>query len=109
MERIVEKWSQITPRPTGLFVPTDALAVWAYSHLQRRGVQPGKDVEVISCDMQQEHLSMLHPQPVSIDPGRETIARLAVERLLWRMREGTVSPPLRVILPPTLNEHTASV
>jgi len=90
-----------------LFVPTDALAVWAYTHLQRRGVRPGKDVEIISCDTQQEHLSMMNPRPVSIDPGRETIARLAVERLLWRMREGTSSPPVRIVVSPMLNERAA--
>jgi LacI family transcriptional regulator len=106
MELVVEQWSKIKPRPTGLFAPTDGLAVWAYQHLQRLGVRPGIDVEIISCDRQEEHLSLLHPRPVSIDPGRETIARLAVERLLYRMHEGMdSSPPVRIVVSPTLDER----
>jgi len=42
---------------------------------------------MVSCDRRQEELSVMDPPPVSIDINRDKIARLAVERLLWRMRE----------------------
>jgi DNA-binding LacI/PurR family transcriptional regulator len=107
IERAVEQWAVLSPRPTGLFVPTDAMSVVVYRRLAQLGVRPGQDVQIISCDNQQEHLSLLHPAPESIDLSRQTIARLAVERLLWRMKEGNASPPVRITVSPVLNGYRA--
>ncbi len=107
IERAVEQWAVLSPRPTGLFVPTDAMSVVVYRRLAQLGVRAGRDVQIISCDNQQEHLSLLHPAPESIDLSRETIARLAVERLLWRMKEGNASPPVRITVSPVLNGYRA--
>jgi LacI family transcriptional regulator len=101
-ERLVDQWMQSTPRPTGIFVPVDRATVWVHRHLEKRGVQPGKDVYVVSCDNEKEFLSMMRPPPPSIDLNRTTIARLAVERLLWRMKNGTSSPSIVVTVTPTL-------
>jgi DNA-binding LacI/PurR family transcriptional regulator len=105
--QIVERWAKLSPRPTGLFVPKDAITVSVYGLLQQRGVRPGHDVDIVSCNNQKENLSLIHPSPASIDLNRETVARLAVERLLWRIREGTNSPPVRIVVSPTLDGHRA--
>jgi hypothetical protein len=43
------------------------------------------------------------PPPPSIDINRQTIARLAVERLWWRMKHGMRSPSVVTTVSPTLN------
>jgi LacI family transcriptional regulator len=101
-EQVVDRWFAANPRPTGVFSPTDVSTVAFYRHFSRRGIKPGKDVEFVSCDNRAEWLSQLDIPPVSIDLNRETIAQLAVERLLWRMREGTNSPRVLLVAPPTL-------
>jgi DNA-binding LacI/PurR family transcriptional regulator len=67
-------------------------------------VVPGRDVEIVSCDNEQSILSLMHPAPASVDLNRQTIARLAVERLLWRMKHGMASPGVVTTVAPTLSE-----
>ena len=67
----------------------------------------GTDVDVVSCDNEKEMLSLMRPPPPSIDLNRTTIARLAVERLLWRMRNGMASPSVVITVTPTLVSHLA--
>ena len=101
-DRLVEQWMTATPRATGIFVPVDRVTLFVYRHLERRGITPGRDVDVVSCDNEKELLSLMHPQPPSIDLNREMIARLAVERLLWRMKNGVTSPSVVTTVSPTL-------
>ena len=100
--RLVEQWMASSPRATGVFVPVDRVTMFVYRHLERRGVTPGRDVDIVSCDNEKELLSLMHPQPPSIDLNREMIARLAVERLLWRMKNGVSSPSVVTTVSPTL-------
>jgi LacI family transcriptional regulator len=104
-ERLVEQWIAASPRPTGMFVPVDRVTLFIYRHLERRGVAPGKDVEIVSCDNEKELLSLMRPAPASIDLNREMIARLAVERLLWRMKNGMSSPSVVTTVSPTLTRQ----
>jgi DNA-binding LacI/PurR family transcriptional regulator len=101
-ERLVEQWIVASPRPCGIFVPVDRVTLFVYRHLERRGIQPGKDVDIVSCDNERELLSLMRPTPPSIDLNRDMIARLAVERLLWRMKNGVSSPSVVVTVSPTL-------
>jgi DNA-binding LacI/PurR family transcriptional regulator len=105
MQQVIEQWSALSPRPTGLFIPTDSTSVAIYRILIGRGIRPGpgRDVQIISCDNRDDQLALMDPPPVSIDLNREIIARLAVERLLWRMREGLGEPPVRIVVGPRLN------
>ena len=107
MEQMIERYVAIAPRPTGLFVPRDVATVAVYRSLASRGIRPGRDVEVISCDKREDQLLLVEPQPVSIDLNRELIARLAVERLLWRIREGLDSPSVRIVVGPKLEGYTS--
>jgi len=61
----------------------------------------------VSCDNERELLSLMRPPPASIDLNREMIARLAVERLLWRMKNGVSSPSVVTTVSPTLNRQDA--
>jgi LacI family transcriptional regulator len=101
-ERLVEQWMSSSPRASGIFVPVDRVTLFVYRHLERRGITPGRDVDIVSCDNEKELLSLMHPQPPSIDLNREMIARLAVERLLWRMKNGVSSPSVVTTVSPTL-------
>lgn len=108
-EQLVKQYLSASPRPTGVFVPVDRITLRVYRELERNGVRvggvhPGRDVEIVSCDNERDLLSLMHPSPVSVDLNRSTIARLAVERLLWRMKNGTSSPPVVITVAATLPE-----
>lgn len=72
--------------PTGLFIPRDALTVRMYRALRNRGIEPGRDLEIISCD-NIPALDGLDPRPTTIDVRPGEIGRRAAEQLLWRINE----------------------
>lgn len=86
VKELIARYRAIEPRPTGLFVPRDELTVMIYHELRAQGVEPGRDVEVISCN-NTPVLSGLDPRPATIDLRPELIGRQAVEQLLWRIQK----------------------
>ncbi len=103
-EQLAKRWMAASPRPTGVFVPVDRMTLRVYRYLTQQGIVPGRDVQIISCDNEVELLSLMAPPPESIDLNRQTMARLAVERLLWRMRNGVTAPSIMVTVSPVLSE-----
>ena len=42
IDKLVARFAELSPRPTGLFVPRDPLAVKVYRALRERGLEPGR-------------------------------------------------------------------
>jgi DNA-binding LacI/PurR family transcriptional regulator len=99
LEELVEKLATSSPRPTGIFSARDRLTLQLYPLLQRRGLIPGKDVTVVSCDNQESLLSMLSPRPASVDLRPEAMGRLALSRLMHRMEHPEDVPIQIQVLP----------
>ncbi len=85
----------------GLFVPRDEETVEVYRALRERGLEPDRDVLVVSCDNEQVRLSGLHPRPASIDLCVPEIARRAVRRLAYRIKHRD-DAAVRTLISPTL-------
>jgi len=101
LEEIVARLVSRNPRPTGIFSSTDRLTLKLYPLLESRGLFPGKDVSVVSCDNQEAMLSLLRPRPASVDLRPETIGQLAVARLIHRL-QFPVEAALQIQVPPAL-------
>ena len=91
----------VARRPAGLFVSRDEEVVQVYQLLGERGVEPGRDVRIVSCDNENVRLSMLHPRPATIEIGTAEIARRAVRRLENRIKN-PLEAPVRVLVNPQL-------
>src|SRR5687768_12852067 len=96
---LVSRMASGAARPRGIFSATDLLTLKLYPLLQARGLVPGRDVTVVSCDNQTSLLSMLAPRPASIDLRPEEIGPLAVARLVHRL-EHPDEPALEIQVPP---------
>ncbi len=83
--QLAKRLAAMKDRPTGMFIPTDAMAPDLYMELRRCGIEPGRDIDVISCDNEQQFLNQLDPRPASIDINLELVARRGVEQLIWRI------------------------
>ena len=88
-------------KPDGLFISRDEETVEVYRGLYSRGITPGKDIKVISCDNDSVRLSVLHPRPPSISLEPNYMAQLAVRRLQWRIKHPE-APPIRILVNPRL-------
>jgi LacI family transcriptional regulator len=96
VERLVQQFLALAPRPTGIFVADDMQIALIQPALQSHSVQigPGK-TELISCNNEKPYLVGLSPRPAVIDIRVESIGRRGVEQLLWRLQHAEV--PERVI------------
>ena len=83
---LIRRYVAMDPRPTGLFVPRDPLTVMVYHELRAQGIEPGRDVDVISCN-NEPVLAGLDPRPATIDLRADVIGRQAVEHLIQRVRK----------------------
>ncbi len=81
----------------GLFTFNDTLGLGALRALGEAGVRVPDDVAVIGFDNIDESRFSV-PSMSSVDPGRDEIARVAVETLLARIREKCEPAPPRQIL-----------
>jgi LacI family transcriptional regulator len=87
--------------PTGLFVPRDLLTIQMYRALRRRGIQPGRDIEIVSCD-NIPALDALDHRPTTIDVRPEEIGRRAVEQLVSRINDRSAPLSVTTMVEPRL-------
>jgi len=90
------------PRPTGLFVPSDLMTALVYRELNRCGVVPGKDIDIVSCDNEEAYLTGLSPRPATIDIAGEERGRRAVYELLVQSRSPNEQRPVQLTVEPQL-------
>ena len=91
-----------SPRaPLGLFVSRDDETVHVYRLLRENGLEPGRDIVVVSCDNETVRLSTLHPRPATIDLNPAQLARHAVRRLAARIKHRD-EPAVRILVNPHL-------
>jgi len=105
MQALFDKLLSAPPesRPTAVFLTADILAPVFFNEMQRRGLTPGKDLDIVSCNNERPLLAHLHPRPATIDIHAERVGRKAVEQLLWRI-EHPDSPRVTTALDPALVE-----
>jgi DNA-binding LacI/PurR family transcriptional regulator len=82
MDEAISRMFSTDPKPTGLFVPNDTATAVAHRVLIRRGIRPGKDIDIISCNNDNSSLIGLDPRPASIDLRPDIIGERAVDQLM---------------------------
>ena len=83
-EKIFAAFNDDGVMPKGMFVCFDSLTTRLYPLLNKIGVKPGRDIEILSCNNEKSLLVGLDPMPLSIDIQPELIGKRAVEQLIWR-------------------------
>jgi DNA-binding LacI/PurR family transcriptional regulator len=101
VDGLVEQLLSLSDRPTGLFVPGDAVAAMVYRALSKRGLQVGRDLNMISCNNETTLLAGLYPNLTTIDIHAVHIGRRAVDQLIWRLAHRDV-PMDDIGIEPTL-------
>lgn len=91
------------PMPTGLFIPIGQVVVMCYRELEKMGIKPGKDIEIIACGCENGMISALSPMPANISINAETIGRKAVEQLIWSIENPNESSPINITVMPTIS------
>lgn len=103
VDALVDRYCQMTDRPTGIFVADDMQVASIQPALQRRGVEVGPgSVELISCNNEAPYLMGLSPRPASIDIRAETIGRRGIEQLVWRLEHPHTVERMTITVEPVI-------
>ncbi len=86
MSVLIDKVMAVRPKITGIFFPGDIITAGAYPVFHAKGIVPGRDIEVVTCNNERPLLANLHPYPNVIDIHAYGIGRRAVELFLWRIK-----------------------
>ena len=102
VEKQITKLLSLSPRPTGLFVASDRHLPTLYYVLNRHGITPMKDVDIVSVDGDTEIIRELSPKPASIDINLSLVGAQAVNQLIWRMDNMSMTHRFTTTIEPVL-------
>jgi LacI family transcriptional regulator len=98
---LVKQMKALDQLPDGLFVPVDFQLPELYTALKSHGIEPMRDLQIISCDNCERHLVKTAPRPVTIDLRMHDLGRYAARQMIWRI-EHPDSAPARLYIKPEL-------
>lgn len=104
MNHFIHTLKNKTNRSTALFSVCDLQTSYLYTALREAGMEPMRDIDIISCDNEKSILAPLHPKPATIDIRAEFIGRKAAEILLWQIQNFStiLNEPLKILIMPKL-------
>lgn len=85
---------------SGVFVASDDLMLRVFNHMKQRGIEPGKDVDLIGCNNDRQYMEHMHPQPATVDIKLDVVGERAVEQLLWRMSHPADGTQAQLLIKP---------
>lgn len=100
---LVERYVSEKDRATGLFVTYCLRAEHAYFALRRHGVEPERDVEIVTADNVPSIIARMSPPPAVIDRNNALIGERGVEQLLWRIEHPGAPAQTTLIIEPTIH------
>ena len=101
-QMLVERAMKMPDRPTGLFIPSDTQLPGLYHSMHQLGIKPCRDIEILSCDNEEQFLGQLTPRPATIDIKLDLVGRQAVRQLLWRLKNPNEAGRMNIYVEPTL-------
>ena len=103
VDQIVEggRRTRSSQRPTAIFCPADSIAALVYLALAQRGLLPGRDIALVSCNHERTLVAGLWPTLATSDVHTQRIGRLAVEQLARRIAGQFAGVAVQITVPPT--------
>jgi LacI family transcriptional regulator len=99
---LVDRLAALNPRPTGVFCVSDDLLLAVFNGLRQRGIEPGRDIELIGCNNDRLLMEQMHPRPATIDLKLNQVGKQAVELLLKKMSQPSDTNPTGILVEPSL-------
>jgi LacI family transcriptional regulator len=93
-------WLRVQPKPTGLFLTDDTLALPLLETLLDHNFDVPHDVGIVCGPLHPERGGLCSPSLTTIDPNTSAVYRRALERLEDMMRKpGTARPTMELLAP----------
>lgn len=99
---LIDRVVAMNPRPTGVFCVSDDLMLAVFNGLHQRGVESGRDIELIGCNNDRLFMEQMHPRPATINLKLDQVGRQAFELLLTKMSNPLDSSTTGFVVTPSL-------
>ena len=100
--RLVQRLGEQSPRPTGLYLPSDHFAGALFRTLRLNGFHFSADFEVILGNHNPVIYNNLEFNPACIDINLSTLVRKVIDHLVWRIENPDSPGRLALSVSPTL-------
>lgn len=87
--------------PTAIFCPADGIAALVYRALATRGLMPGRDISIVSCNNDRGLVAGLWPPLATVDIHADRVGRLAVGQLASRLKGEFAATSVRIAISPS--------
>lgn len=101
-EWLVRRMMQITPRPTGLYVPVDHFCGSLFRSLRQAGLRSDRDFEAVLGNYNPVIYHNLDHLPAALDINLPTLVRKVVDHLVWRIDNPQATGRIGITVAPTL-------
>jgi LacI family transcriptional regulator len=101
-ENLISKMLEADNIPTAIFGAGDAITCLVHPVLREHGIEPMKDIDIISCDNTEYYMNQMTPRPATIDIGFEVLGERALEMLTWRIRNPGCRQTVTQVIEPIL-------
>ncbi len=85
VQGLVDKVLADQDASTAIFAPDDSVGAMVARALAARGLQPGREISLMSCNNDRALLMGVYPAITTIDVHAEAIGSRAVDQLAWRI------------------------
>ncbi len=101
-QSLVQRLTELKPRPTGLYIPVDHFVGAFFRTLRQAGLQPYRDFEAIIGNYNPFIYHNLEHHPAVIDINLPSLVRKVVDQLLWRIDNPDASGRIGISVSPQL-------
>jgi LacI family transcriptional regulator len=102
VQLLVQRLTELTPRPTGLYIPVDHFVGAFFRTLRQAGLQPQRDFEAIIGNYNPFIYHNLEHHPAVIDINLSSLVRKVIDQLLWRIENPDAPGRVGIAISPTL-------
>lgn len=87
IQEMIRHYKSLKEKPTAIFVPSDSFLAIIHKSFVAAGIQVGTDLIFMGCNNESTLLDGLCVRPATLDLNIDTIALVAVEKLLSKMSQ----------------------
>mgnify|MGYP003673574494 CR=1 FL=1 len=100
--QLVQRLFALSPRPTGIYIPSDHFAGAFFRTLRQTAPSPSHTFEFILGNYNPIIYNNLEHSPASIDINLSTLVRKVIDHLVWRIENPDAPGRIAVSVSPTL-------
>jgi DNA-binding LacI/PurR family transcriptional regulator len=103
VNRLVQQWVEVHPRPTGIYLPADHFCGSFLRATRSHRLAPERDFDLILGNKSPMIYPNLSHQPAAIDINLPTLVKKVIDHLIWRIENFDLPGRVGITVTPSLS------